>query len=359
MVEINNFDPALIDKRQKKFIKYLSHTLTVLPSNILILDNSKVLLAYFAVAGLDVLNELDKLPHTKQALIDWIYMHQITEKLSEVELGICGFRGSSTLLSNENKNQQTNEYDCSHVTMTFSALNTLVTLGDDLELVNKKTILESLKVLQLADGSFLATFDGSENDVRFLYSACCISYILCDWSAVNKDLATSYLLSCLTYEGAFGQNPGSEAHGGSTFCAVASLFLMNKLDSLSEAQYHRLQQWCMNRQTTGFNGRVNKPWDTCYSFWIGSTLKILDVLQYTSYKENINYVFETYHEFIGGFAKWPNCNPDPLHTFMGLCGLSLVNYPNLQPIHSALVITNSAFEHLQGLHSKWSNKEIN
>ena len=39
--------------------------------------------------------------------------------------------------------------------MTFSALNTLVTLGDDLERVNKKTILESLKVLQLADGRYL------------------------------------------------------------------------------------------------------------------------------------------------------------------------------------------------------------
>merc|ERR1711884_86665 len=128
--------------------------------------------------------------------------------------------------------------------MTFSALNSLLTLGDDLEQVNKKAILNSLKVLQLPDGSFTATFDHSENDVRFLYSACCISYILNDWSAVDKDLAASYLLNCLTYEGAFGQNPDSEAHGGSTFCAVASLFLMNKLDSLNESQHYRLRQWC-------------------------------------------------------------------------------------------------------------------
>lgn len=355
MIEINNFDSALIEKRQDKFVTYLRHTLQILPCSILLLDNSKILLAYFAVAGLDVLNKLDRLPHTKQAIIDWIYMHQITKKISDDEIGVCGFRGSSTLLTDSNKNIQTNDFDCSHVTMTFSALNTLVTLEDDLEKINKKAILDSLKLLQLSDGSFTATFDGSENDVRFLYSASCISYILNDWSAINIEKATNYLLSCLTYEGAFGQNPGSEAHGGSTFCAVASLSLMNQLDSLSEQQAARLKEWCLNRQTTGFNGRINKPWDTCYSFWIGSTLKILEVLKYSSYKENINYVFETYHDIIGGFAKWPNCNPDPLHTFMGLCGLSLVNYPNLQPIHSSLVISSKAFDHLKSLHCKWNS----
>jgi prenyltransferase beta subunit len=78
-----------------------------------------------------------------------------------------------------------------------------------------------------------------------------------------------------TYEGAFGQNPDAEAHGGSTFCVIASLYLMDKLDVLSKEQTDRLIQWCLNRQTTGFSGRVNKPWDTCYSFWIGSTLKVL------------------------------------------------------------------------------------
>lgn len=77
-----------------------------------------------------------------------------------------------------------------------------------------------------------------------------------------------------TYEGAFGQNQDAEAHGGSTFCAVASLHLMNKLNDLGQEKLDRLTQWCINRQTTGFSGRVNKPWDTCYSFWIGATLKV-------------------------------------------------------------------------------------
>lgn len=49
---------------------------------------------------------------------------------------------------------------------------------------------------------------------------------------------------------------------------------MDRLNALSETQIENLKQWCLNRQTTGFNGRVNKPWDTCYSFWIGSTLNV-------------------------------------------------------------------------------------
>lgn len=34
-----------------------------------------------------------------------------------------------------------------------------------------------------------------------------------------------------SYDGAFGQGPGQESHGGSTFCAIASLILLNKLHS--------------------------------------------------------------------------------------------------------------------------------
>ena len=48
----------------------------------------------------------------------------------------------------------------------------------------------------------------------------------------------------------------STKKGGSTFCAVASLYLMNKLNTLlSEKQIERLKEWCLNRQTLGFNGR--------------------------------------------------------------------------------------------------------
>lgn len=65
--------------------------------------------------------------------------------------------------------------------------------------------------------------------------------------------------------------------GGSTFCAVASLWLMGRLESvLSRRQVERLRAWCLFRQSSGFQGRPNKPVDTCYSFWVGGTLQVIN-----------------------------------------------------------------------------------
>jgi len=42
--------------------------------------------------------------------------------------------------------------------------------------------------------------------------------------------------SCQTYEGGIGGYPGNEAHGGYTFCALASLEILKKTDYIdSEA----------------------------------------------------------------------------------------------------------------------------
>ena len=64
--------------------------------------------------------------------------------------------------------------------------------------------------------------------------------------------------------------------GGSTFCAIATLHLMGELHKnfLSAKELERLKRWCLFRQQTGYNGRPNKATDTCYSFWIGSSLQV-------------------------------------------------------------------------------------
>ena len=76
-----------------------------------------------------------------------------------------------------------------------------------------------------------------------------------------------------SYDYGIGQGPGEESHGGSTYCAISSLYLLNKLDEglLSKEQ---TLFWLISRQETGFQGRANKPPDTCYSFWIGASLKV-------------------------------------------------------------------------------------
>ena len=41
--------------------------------------------------------------------------------------------------------------------------------------------------------SFQPTVDGSENDMRFIYCACCISYILNDWSGIDVPKVVQYI----------------------------------------------------------------------------------------------------------------------------------------------------------------------
>ena len=38
---------------------------------------------------------------------------------------------------------------------------------------------------------------GGENDMRFIYCACCISYILDDWQGINVEKATEYIRNSL------------------------------------------------------------------------------------------------------------------------------------------------------------------
>jgi len=44
--------------------------------------------------------------------------------------------------------------------------------------------------------SFSALASGSESDLRFVFCAAAISSLLNDWSGVDIDRATNYILSC-------------------------------------------------------------------------------------------------------------------------------------------------------------------
>lgn len=142
-------------------------------------------------------------------------------------------------------------------------------------------------------------------------------------------------------------------------------------------QIEKLKRWCISRQESGFQGRPNKSVDTCYSFWIGGTLKLLNSLHLVDFVENKKYIMSTQDSLIGGFSKWPNTVGDPLHTYLGkingniskwviikkingkffsgLCGLSLMNEYDLRPIEPALNISWRAHQHLKKLHSMWDS----
>ncbi|KAK3926954.1 Geranylgeranyl transferase type-1 subunit beta [Frankliniella fusca] len=349
-----------MDFNQKKHARYFLRLLNVLPSHASNYDSTRLLVCFFAVSGLDLLDELDQLtPEKKDHIREWVYHLLVQAKNSDGEdvVARSGFQGASTLILPPATGTVCHSvpYACGHVSMTYTGLGTLLILGDDLSRINRKVVAAGVRACQQPDGSFCATLAGSECDMRFVYSAAAVCYILKDWSGMDKGLATDYILQSLSYDNAFAQGPGLESHGGHTFCAVASLSLMGTLHTmLSTKQLDRLRRWCIMRQESGFNGRPNKPVDTCYSFWVGATLKILDCYDLINKSENRNFTLATQDNITGGFAKWISTDVEPLHTYFALAGLSLLKEPGLIQIHPELNLSQRAVEHLHKLHLQWA-----
>lgn len=317
----------------------------ILPSRYSSLDTSRLTVAFFALSGLDVMGEVDVCldEGQKKSLVDWIYSLQILPNSTRSNLHNCGFRGSTCNGSLQN--------DTSHIAMTYTALLSLLILGDDLGRVKKESVLAGLKALQMPNGCFSSTLDGSEDDMRFVYCACVVSFVLDDWSGVDVKKTVRFIKESLSYEGAFAQAPGSEAHGGSTYCAVSSLLLMGRLEEvLSKRQVRRMCEWCLLRQQEGFQGRPNKQIDTCYSFWVGATLKMLHHFHFTNHPSNLTFLLDNQDPIVGGFSKNPGAPSDALHAYFSICGLSLMSFAGLSPLQPELNITRRTAEKLINIH---------
>ncbi|KAF3444666.1 hypothetical protein FNV43_RR14359 [Rhamnella rubrinervis] len=162
-----------------------------------------------------------------------------------------------------------------HLATAYAAVNSLVTLGGQkaLSSVNRDKLYRFLHQMKQPSGGF-SMHDAGEVDVRACYTAISVASIL---NILDEELAQNvgnYIISCQTYEGGFAGEPGSEAHGGYTFCGLATMILINEVNRLDLT---RLIDWLVFRQgrECGFQGRTNKLVDGCYSFWQGGAFALL------------------------------------------------------------------------------------
>lgn len=98
-------------------------------------------------------------------------------------------------------------------------------------------------------------------------SICSMCHILTN--EVKKNVE-KYILSCQNYEGGFTSEKFQECHGGYSYCALATLCILGKVNKIN---LKNLTHWLMNKQSNiegAFMGRTNKLVDSCYSFWMGS-----------------------------------------------------------------------------------------
>ncbi|XP_027358658.1 protein farnesyltransferase subunit beta isoform X2 [Abrus precatorius] len=165
-----------------------------------------------------------------------------------------------------------------HLATTYAAVNTLITLGGQKSLasINRDKLCGFLRRMKQPNGGFRMHNEG-EIDVRACYTAISVASVL---NILDDELIHNvgdYILSCQTYEGGIAGEPGSEAHGGYTFCGLAAMILIGEVNRLD---LPRLAEWVVFRQgkECGFQGRTNKLVDGCYSFWQGGSVALLQRL---------------------------------------------------------------------------------
>lgn len=95
---------------------------------------------------------------------------------------------------------------------------------------------------------------------------------------------------------------------------------------LDEIDKDSLGLWLSERQTAkgGFNGRPEKLPDVCYSWWVLSSMKMIEREAWFDSNALKKYILEC-QDSEGGISDKPGNNVDIFHTFFGLASLSLID----------------------------------
>uniref|UniRef100_A0A0D9Y3A7 Very-long-chain (3R)-3-hydroxyacyl-CoA dehydratase n=1 Tax=Oryza glumipatula TaxID=40148 RepID=A0A0D9Y3A7_9ORYZ len=204
-------EPEVPGFARERHVLFLEAMASELPADYASQEVNHLTLAYFAVAGLSLLRELDLV--NKDQIAKWILSFQVHPNTdNELDNGqFYGFCGSRTTQF-PSTNMTDPCHNGSHLASTYSALAILKIVGYDLANIDSKVLLSSMRNLQQPDGSFMPTHIGAETDLRFVYCAAAICSMLKDWTGMDKEKAKQYILSCQSYDGGFGLVPGSESH---------------------------------------------------------------------------------------------------------------------------------------------------
>ncbi|KAJ3211752.1 hypothetical protein HDU83_004342 [Entophlyctis luteolus] len=234
-----------------------------------------------------------------------------------------------------------------HLLFTLSAVQILATL-DALHLVDGDRIAAYVKSLQQADGSFSGD-EYNEIDTRFSYCAVsCLSLLNrlhAPHAYIDVEKAVKYIDSCKNFDGGYGSVAGAESHSGQIFCCVGALAILGRMD-LVDAD--RLGWWLAERQlkTGGLNGRPEKLPDVCYSWWVLSSLSMMQRMHWINRDKLIAFILSAQDLETGGIADRAGDVSDVFHTLFGVAGLSLLGYPGLDPVDPRYCMPASVIERL-------------
>lgn len=280
-------------------------------------DHKRLSGVYWALCSLHLLKRQDAL--NKDRIVEYV--------LSCYHEDIGGFGGNS-------------DQDA-HLLYTLSGVQVLA-LYDELSRVDTARIVEFIAALQNEDGSFCGDKWG-EVDTRFSYCALLCLKILGRSDAIDEQRAIEYVVSCVNFDGGFGCIAGAESHAGQVFCCVGALALTNSLDRIDQ---EALGWWLCERQLPcgGFNGRPDKLEDVCYSWWVLSSLSMMEKMEWIERSKLAKFIESCQDEDEGGFADRPGDMADVFHTFFGLAALSLLGHPALERIDAAYALPTNVVQ---------------
>jgi len=323
-----------------------------LPSGYSSLDSGYPWLLYWVTNIISMCKDNYALNHN-----DKMQFVQILKELQHEEGGFCGSpKGHAHLIS------------------TYAAVMAIVNLGipeayDIIDINKMKNFLLKMKNNQFdinqepsytdKNGVYLITRDknnefisyhtaypgtfqnhiNGESDLRSTYCAMVVASVLnlinyddLENNPITKGVVNN-IKNCQTFEGGLGPEPYCEAHGGYSYCGIATLVLLKKLNEIDTNSFVR---WLVNRQMTkegGFNGRTNKLVDSCYSFWQGSIFNLIYMgndkftydmeLLYDQLSLQAYILFACQNLQTGGLIDKPGKFPDLFHTNYATAGLSL------------------------------------
>ncbi|KAK9480925.1 terpenoid cyclases/protein prenyltransferase alpha-alpha toroid [Lipomyces japonicus] len=374
----------------KRHVAYFRRCLSLLPYPYTAVDSSRLALVFFAISALDILGALNPTTNggqqqqqqeeeagtvTAEEIANWTEWIYSACLLPTRDAFRCSPATNAGPRDNDD-NDDNADYDAGHVAGTYFALGALLVLRDDLGRIDRAGMMRWLRRCQRPDGSFAAGVIGGfdhdrrerehewfgERDQRFNYCAAAIRHIISkstSSAASDDDIDVSavraYVLSCVGYDGGIGFTPSgfAESHAGLTYCGVATLRLLgDNVLAESMPRLPGLLRWLLAHQVAqvndndddsdddddvvvaGFNGRLNKQVDTCYSFWVGGTLALLPansssfshtgLMGLSQVRPNVRYLLsKTQDELTGGFAKVQGDRSDVLHSCLALTSLGL------------------------------------
>lgn len=252
--------------------------------------------------------------------------------------------------------------------------------------VHREKTLAWLRRLQRPDGSFGDVvnehgFISGGRDMRFCLLGSTIRYILGgdklpEADDMNVEALVAHIRRGQTFDGGLSESATHESHAGYAYCGVAALSMLD-LSSQGESgstgrtgnhlasgipSVPSLIHFLANRQFTylnptggndnddddenmpdhsdvlsdletlslidptttpaGFNGRLNKKPDTCYTWWVSGALSILGEGTIVDRLPSRSFILERTQHVIGGFGKHPGSPPDVYHAYLGLAALS-------------------------------------